>query len=83
LRGFLARVDFFDARVKAFGSRLQIHGALECEDGEILGEAGAEVYYCVSGERAACTMGKNQGWQGVQGGRRVLMALNWFLDELV
>jgi hypothetical protein len=57
--------------------------SLECEDGEILREAGAEVYYCVGGERAACAMGKNQGWRGVQGGRRVLMALDWFLDKLV
>ena len=56
---FLARVKFIDARVEAFRSRLEVHGALECEDGERQGKTGAEVYDCICGECAACAVSED------------------------
>ena len=78
-------MKFVDTCVEALRPRFQIHGALECEDGEGSGEAGAEVHHGVSGERAACAVGEDQGLWGVGRGerRRILMTLDRFLDEFV
>lgn len=45
--------------MEAFDAGGEVHGALECEDGEGAGEPGAEVRDGGGGERTACAVGED------------------------